>query len=261
MNPFKTFKIESVQHISTLTFKRSQTSNSITSEFMDEFGTALGGIGSDSDTRCLIITGTGRAFCSGLDLGVLDRFAATPPLEGMNELLRGWQDVFNRLEWLPQLTVAAINGLVLGAGLELALACDFRIASTRAFFGMPQVKMGIIPELGGIARLTRTVGPAWTKEIIFRGRNFNAMEALRVGLVNRVSEPGDLLGTAQKWAAQFAMLPPAAVRDAKVLISETFEASMSSAMQSAREKQAKLVETEEFRVAVRAAREEAPVEG
>jgi enoyl-CoA hydratase/carnithine racemase len=261
MNPFKTIRIESATHISTLTFKRSQKSNSITPEFMDELGTAVDQICHDSDTRCLIITGTGRAFCSGLDLDVLHQFAATPPTDGLPELLTRWQDVFSALERLPQLTVAAINGLVLGAGLEMALACDFRIASTRAFFGMPQVKLGVIPELGGIARLARTVGPAWTKEIIFRGRNFNAMEALRVGLVNRVSEPGDLLGTAQKWAAQFAILPPAAVRDAKELINATFDTDLSSSLRTGLDRQLRLVETEEFRVAVRAAREEEPVEG
>ena len=183
------------------------------------------------------------------------------PPDDLRNLLEHWQNVFDRLEKLPQLTVAAINGLVLGAGLELALACDFRIASTRAFFGMPQVKLGILPDLGGITRLTRTVGPAWTKEIIFRGRNFNSMEALRVGLVNRVSEPGDLLGTAQKWAAQFVALPPAAVRSAKELINATFDTDLTSAQKMVREAEARLVETEEFRVAVRAAREQEPVEG
>jgi enoyl-CoA hydratase len=261
MNPFKTIKLESAAHTTTMTFKRSQKSNSITQEFMEELGAVVDQIGCDSETRCLIITGNGRAFCSGLDLDVLTQFAAPLPPDELRELLQRWQNVFNRLERLPQLTIAAINGFVLGAGLEMVLACDFRIASTRAFFGMPQVKLGIIPDLGGITRLTRTVGPAWTKEIIFRGRNFNAMEALRVGLVNRVSEPGDLLGTAQKWAAQFVTLPPAAVRGAKALINATFDTDSASALKVALETQARLVETEEFRVAVRAAREQEPVEG
>jgi enoyl-CoA hydratase/carnithine racemase len=261
MNSFKTLKLESAAHVTTLTFKRTAKSNSLTPEFIDELGIAVDQVCRDSDTRCLIVTGNGRAFCSGHDLDVLSQVAATLPAEELRDLVQHWQSVFTGLENLPQLTVAAINGIVLGAGLEMILACDFRIASTRAFFGMPQVKLGVVPELGGITRLARTVGPAWTKEIVFRGRNFNAMEALRVGLVNRVSEPGDLLGTAQKWAAQFAALPPVAVHTAKELINGAFDQDLSNALQVVREAQARLMQTEEFRVAVRAAREAEPVEG
>jgi enoyl-CoA hydratase len=261
MNTFRTFKLESAAHITTLTFMRAATFNSITPEFMDELGAALDQICRESETRCLIITGSGHTFCSGLDLDALTRAAATLTHDGLCDLLQHWQSIFSMLEDMPQLTIAAINGPVFGAGLEMVLACDFRIASTRAFFGLPQLKLGIIPDLGGITRLTRTVGPAWTKEIVFRGRNFNAMEALRVGLINRVSEPGDLLGTAQKWAAQFATLPPAAVRNAKELINATFDADLPTALKRAREAQARLIVTEEFRVAVRAAREQESVQG
>lgn len=261
MNSFRTIKLDTTAHITTLTFRRTAKSNSITTEFMSEFGAALEQICLDADTRCLIITGNGRAFCSGFDPDVLDQFGTTIRQSELGELLRRWQSIFDSLENLPQLTIAAINGPVFGAGLELTLACDFRIASTRAFFGMPQVKLGIIPDLGGVTRLARTVGPAWTKEIVFRGRNFNAMEALRVGLVNRVSEPGDLIGTAQKWAAQFAALPPGAVRTAKQLINSAFETDLSSALETAREAQLGFVESDEYRLAVRAAREQEPEEG
>jgi enoyl-CoA hydratase/carnithine racemase len=261
MNSFKTIKLESAAHITTLTFKRTAKSNSLTPEVMDELGAAVEQVLGDANTRCLILTGNGRAFCSGLDLEVLSEIVAKLPPGELGELVSRWQGVFSSLEKLPQLTIAAINGVVLGAGLEMILACDFRIASTRSFFGMPQVKLGIIPDLGGITRLTRAVGPSWTKEIVFRGRNFNAMEALRVGLVNRVSEPGDLLGTAQKWAAQFATLPPAAVHSAKELINEAFDGDLPNALNNTREAQTRLMATEEFRVAIRAAREEQPIEG
>lgn len=252
---FKTIKVESASHITTLTFKRSNKANSIIPEFMDELGLAVEQLCHDLESRCVIITGNGRAFCSGVDLDVSVEMSTSLATEELTERLQHWQTVFDKLEDLPQLTIAVINGPVFGAGLEMALACDFRIASTRAFFGMPQVKLGIIPHLGGIARLTRIVGPAWTKEIIFRGRNFNAMEALRVGLVNRVAEPGDLLGTAQKWAAEFASSPPSAVRTAKQLINATFEMESISADRIMREAQAMLLQTEEFRLAVRAAQE------
>lgn len=252
---FKTIQVESASHITTLTFKRSNKANSIIPEFMDELGLATEQLCHDLESRCVIITGNGRAFCSGVDLKVSVEMSTTLAPDALADRLQHWQTVFDNLEDLPQLTIAVINGPVYGAGLEMALACDFRIASTRAFFGMPQVKLGIIPHLGGMTRLTRTVGPAWTKEIVFRGRNFNAMEALRVGLVNRVAEPGDLLGTAQKWAGEFASLPPAAVRAAKQLINAAFELDTISANRTTRDAQAKLLQSDEFRLAVRAAQE------
>jgi enoyl-CoA hydratase/carnithine racemase len=261
MNSFKTIKLESGDRITTLTFKRGQTLNSITSEFMEELGAVVDLISHNSETRCLIITGSGRAFCSGLDLNLLTQVGTTIPLEDTRAMFQRWQEGLRALENLPYLTIAAINGLTLGAGVELILTCDFRIASTRAIFGMPEVKLGIIPELGGITRLTRTVGPAWTKEIIFRSRNFSAMEALRVGLINRVSEPGDLMGTAQKWAAQFAALPLPAVQRAKSLINTAFDVDLATGLKRAQDALMELVATDESRGALQAAREEQQVEG
>lgn len=252
---FKTIKIDAAAHIMSLTFKRAAKLNRITPEFIEELGQVIGQLYVDPNIRCVIITGNGRAFCEGVDVDTLVEISTTLPPEALANRVQNWQGVFESLERLPQLTVAAINGNALGAGLELALACDFRIASTRAFFGMPQVIQGIVPDLGGITRLSRTVGPAWTKEIVFRGRNFNSMEALRVGLVNRVSEPGDLIGTAQKWASQFASLPQEAVRAAKGLINASFDLEPAESLRRVREEQLKLVQTEEFRMAVHAARE------
>lgn len=261
MNTFKTVKLEFANHIAILTLKRPQTMNTLTPELMDELGEVTELICNDPQTRCLIVTGAGRAFCSGLDLNLFTTVGASTPLEQLSEMFRHWQRTFEALEALPQLTIAAINGQTMGAGIELILTFDFRIASTRAIFGMPEVKLGIIPAFGGITRLTRTVGPAWTKEIIFRARNFSAMEALRVGLINRVAEPGDLMGTAQKWAAQFAALPPPAVRRAKQIINTTFDVDLASALETAHLALTELVPTEESRAAMQAAREEHPVEG
>ncbi len=256
MNPFKTLKLESSEHIATLSFTRAQTLNAITPPFMDELGTVCEQLASDTDTRVLILTGTGRGFCSGLDLNVLGQAGSTTPPEELRTLLRHWQEVFNALENLPQITVAAINGIALGAGVELILCCDFRIASTRAFFGLPEVRLGIIPDLGGLTRLTRTVGPAWAKEMVLRARNVSAMEALRVGLINRVADHGDLMGLARKWATQFAQLPPPAVRHAKRIINTTFDMNLAEGLRMAEDAQLELLNTEEFRAAVRAAAEE-----
>ncbi len=260
MNPYKTIKLESADQITTLTLSRPQTLNSITTQFMDELQAACSQIAVDPDTRVVILTANGRGFCSGLDLNLFGQVGLTIQTEELRGLIEHWQDVFNTLENLPQVTVAAINGITLGAGVELILCCDFRVASTRAFFGLPEVKLGIIPDLGGLTRLTRTVGPAWAKEMVLRARNVSAMEALRIGLVNRVADPGDLMGIARKWASQFAELPPPAVRQAKRLINATFDISLAEGLRMAEDAQMELLATEEFRAAVQAAREEKPQE-
>jgi len=256
MNPFKTFKLESNEHVATLSLTRAQTLNAITPQFMDELGTACEQLASDVETRVLIITGTGRGFCSGLDLNALAQIGTTAPPEELRVLVRHWQEVFNALENLPQVTIAAINGITLGAGIEMILCCDFRVASTRALFGLPETKLGIIPDLGGLTRLTRTVGPSWAKEMVLRARNISAMEALRIGLLNRVADHGDMMGVARKWATQFAELPPPAVRQAKRLINSTFDMSLAEGLRVAQDAQLELLNTEEFRTAVRAAAEE-----
>ncbi len=260
MNPFKTLKLESGEHIATLSFTRAQTLNAITPQFMDELGGACEQLAGDPEARVLIITGAGRGFCSGLDRSVLAQVGAAPSTDELRALIRHWQEVFNALENLPQVTIAAINGVALGAGLELALCCDFRIASTRAFLGLPEVRLGLIPDLGGLPRLTRIVGPAWAKELVLRSRNVSAMEGLRFGLINRVSDPGDMMGTARKWAMQFAQLPPSAVRQAKRIINHTFDMSLGEAARLAEEAQLELLGSEEFREALRSAAHQEPLE-
>ena len=260
MNSYKTIRLETADHISVLTFNRAQTMNSITPQFMDELGAAIREVGQDAESRAVIITGSGRGFSSGIDLNFLGQAGGSMSAQELRTLVEHWQDVLHSLENLPRLTVAAVNGVALGAGLELLLCCDFRIASTRAFFGLPEVQFGIIPDLGGITRLTRTVGPAWAKEVVFRARNLSAMEALRIGLINRVAEPGDLTGTARKWAGQFAALPPSATRVAKQLINTCFDHDLTEGLRQAEEAQLELVSSDEFRMALKAAMEQKTAE-
>ncbi len=255
MNSFKTLKLDTVEHVTTLTLTRSHNMNAVNPQLMDELGLACEQIAQDPETRAVILTANGRGFCAGLDVDLFNQIGTTIPLEELPSLIEHWQAVFNAFENLPQVTVAAVNGITLGAGIELILCADFRIASTRALFGMPEVRLGIIPDLGGIPRLVRTVGPAWAKEIIFRARNFSAMEALRVGLVNRVSEPGDLMGAARKWAHQFASLPPPAVQKAKQLINTAFDMDLATSLQQAKEMQLQVMSSPEFAAAIQAMRE------
>lgn len=256
MNSYKNLKVTTENQVMTVTLNRPQTLNSVTPEFMDELGALCDALGEDAETRTVIVTGAGKGFCSGLDLGFFARIGNQITPDDLRGLIRHWQDVFNKLENVPQVTIAGINGPCLGAGVELILTCDFRISSSRALFGLPEAKYGIIPDLGGITRLTRMVGPAWSKEMVLRARNISAMEALRIGLVNRVADPGDMLGIARNWAQQFNKLPPQALSHAKRLINSAYDSQLTQALHAAEYAQLQLLSSDEFRTALSAMREE-----
>jgi enoyl-CoA hydratase/carnithine racemase len=157
-----------------------------------------------------------------------------------------WRDAFDALEALPQITIAAVNGLAFGGGVVLALACDFRLASTRAIFGLPEIKLGMVLALGGTQRLTRLVGVSVAKEMILRGRNVSAIEAQRIGLVHRVSEPGDLMGLARSWAERDLNYSPRAIALAKRLVDQSFERNAAESADAETAAQVELLHSPEF---------------
>lgn len=252
----KYVRLEQNEAIATLTLNRPQKLNSLSVELMDELAQALEEI-APSTARVVILGGAGRAFCAGIDLGLLAGAGAgeAGPAQ-IREIGARWQATLTALEGLPQVTIAIVNGVAYGAAIELMLCCDFRFASSRASFGMQEVKFGIVPDLGGIPRLVRSVGVARTKEIILRARNFGAMEALRLGLVNRVTEPGDLAGQARQWAEIFARTPMAALTHAKRLINAAPEQLLADSLRLALEAQVELMQLPEFKAALAAATEE-----
>ncbi len=250
MNGYKNLKLQTDQNILTVSLNRPQTLNAITPDLMDDLSALCDALADDTNTRVVIITGVGKGFSSGLDLNVFNEGMSKWTGDDVRVLIRHWQETFNQLEGLPQITIAAINGVCLGAGVELILACDFRVSSSRSTFGLPEIKLGILPDLGGITRLTRLVGPAWAKEVILRGRNISAMEALRIGLVNRVADPGDMPGIARNWAQQFVKLPFKALASAKKLINATYDTQLPQALKAAEYAQLQLLASEEFRAAI-----------
>lgn len=252
MNQYKNLKLQTEQNTLTVSLNRPQTLNAFSPELFDDLSALCDELAESSDTRVIIFTGVGKGFSSGLDLNVFALGAATWTADDLRVLIRRWQDTFNKIEALPQVTIAAINGVCLGAGVEMILACDFRICSSRATLALPEVKLGILPDLGGITRLTRLVGPAWAKEIILRGRNVGALEALRIGLLNRVADPGDVPGIARNWAQQFAKLPFKALSHAKKLINATYDTQLPQALKAAEYAQLQLLAAEDFRTAIAA---------
>ena len=174
----------------------------------------------------IVFAGSERAFSAGADTSELPEM--TPAR--IAAYYRGSGSVYDVVSRLPQPTVAAVSGYCLGAGFELALACDIRVAAETAAFGLPEVGLGILPSSGGLTRLVRSVGPAIAKEIILFGERFPAGEAHRLGLVREVVPAADVLAVAMERAAFLASQPPMAVAWTKAAIDSAAESSAASSL-------------------------------
>jgi enoyl-CoA hydratase len=201
-------------HVSTLTINRPDKLNALSREVLSDLSAAVGTLAANAEVRAVVITGTGKAFVAGADIAAMKNLNEA---EG-REFGAFGHGVFAAIENLRCPVIAAVNGFALGGGCELALACDFIYASSKAKFGQPEVNLGIIPGFGGTQRLPRRVGSAVARELIYTGKMINAEEALRIGLANAVFEPEELLGAALKTAAEIASKGPLAVAAAKRLI-------------------------------------------
>ncbi|HKC52075.1 MAG TPA: enoyl-CoA hydratase-related protein [Myxococcota bacterium] len=184
--------------IARVTLNRPEALNSLSIALLAELDAAATRIERESGIRGAIVTGAGRAFAAGADIEEIARLDR----DAGSAFARRGQAVFSRLENLEKPVVAAVNGFALGGGCELALACHVRIASTKAKFGQPEVKLGILPGFGGTQRLPRLVGRGKATELVLHGGHVSAEEALRIGLVNEVVEPDALLPRAAKWLAE-----------------------------------------------------------
>lgn len=243
---FKTLRVETTENLCVLTLNRSSARNSLNVEMMDELRQFIEQLRGDEITRAVIVTGAGRAFSAGADIEMLTRIGESYTPEQTRSEIEKWRDTFDALEALPQITIAAVNGLAFGGGVVLALACDFRLASTRAIFGLPEIKLGMVLALGGTQRLTRLVGVSVAKEMILRGRNVSAIEAQRIGLVHRVSEPGDLMGLARSWAERGLNYSPRAIALAKRLVDQSFERNAAESADAETAAQVELLHSPEF---------------
>ncbi|MFQ6070320.1 MAG: enoyl-CoA hydratase/isomerase family protein [Candidatus Aminicenantales bacterium] len=222
---YKTLIFKKEGSIGILTINRPQKLNAISNELISELSHFLDEVEKDEELRVLIVTGSGdKAFVAGADIGELvDRDAKLGIRVSQQR-----QQLFSRIENLRLPVIAAVNGYALGGGLELALACSLRIASEKAQFGAPEVKLGIIPGDGGTQRLPRLVGPGRAMEMILTGDFIDAREALRIGLVNRVVPQEKLMEEALSLARKIASRPPLAVMFAKEAVNRGIEGGASS---------------------------------
>jgi enoyl-CoA hydratase/carnithine racemase len=213
--------------IAYITIDRPRALNALDPETFQQLSEALLDFRDDAGSLVAIITGSGgRAFCIGADIREMLtalRDAGSQEWSQPATIMRGIE------LWKP--VIAAINGRALGGGLELALACDLRIASDNAIFGMPEVNLGIIPGWGGTQRLPRAIPAAKAAELLLMGQSIDAQEAYRIGLVNKVVALSALLPTAEEWAQRLCQLPPLAVRAAKEAMLKGIDLSLEDGLQ------------------------------
>lgn len=197
-----------------LTISREEALNALNGDVISELESILDNISEDKDVGALIITGAGRSFVAGADIGVQSVFN----VKEAREWGRKGASIFRKLELMEIPTIAAVNGFALGGGCELALSCDMIVASSKAKFGQPEVSLGITPGFSGTQRLPRKIGVAKAKELIFTGKMIDAYEAERIGLVNIVTPPEKLLDEAVLLAEMCIKNAPVAVKYAKACI-------------------------------------------
>ncbi|MCR4764472.1 MAG: enoyl-CoA hydratase/isomerase family protein [Lachnospiraceae bacterium] len=217
---------ETKEAVGIITINRPEALNALNSAVLDELNAVLDGV-NQAEIRCLILTGAGeKSFVAGADIGEMSTLSKA---EGEAFGKKG-NDLFRKLETFPIPVIAAVNGFALGGGCEIAMSCDFRIASETAMFGQPEVGLGITPGFGGTQRLARLIGPGMAKQLIYTARNIKADEALRVGLVNQIVPLEELIPTAEKLASTIAKNAPIAVRACKKAINEGLELDMDAAV-------------------------------
>jgi len=226
MKTYTTLTLERDGQTAILTFNRPKVLNALNTMVATEGLDAVQTIGNDPAVRVLILTGAGRAFVAGADIAEMEN--KTP------EEARIYSELghrfMNTLQDLPQPVIAAVNGFCLGGGLEVALACDIRIAAASAQFGLPETILGIIPGWGATQRTARLAGAAKTKEMIFTGRRFSSAEALDMGLINRVVPDGELMDTVRATAALMCRQGQTALRHAKKVINQGLDLSLAEAL-------------------------------
>lgn len=213
--------------VTTVTVNRPKYLNALDTPTLVEMKDCFGKLATDPAVKAVIIRGAGeKAFVAGADLKAMSTMTA---VEGRDFSNLG-HDVFDAIEKLPVVAVAAVNGYALGGGCELALACDFRFASTTAKFGQPEVNYGIIPGFGGSQRLARLIGKGYAKEMIYTGAMVDAEEAHRIGLVNRVVELDQLIPTCEEACRKIMKKAPIAIASAKDAINRGLSMDLDSGL-------------------------------
>ncbi|MGH2676224.1 MAG: enoyl-CoA hydratase/isomerase family protein [Actinomycetota bacterium] len=243
--------------VATIELARSDKRNAVNAQMFTELGDAAERAASDPGIRAVLVKGAGPSFCAGLDVTLLGQLAGTRGAR-LRSFIRTAQRPFLTLAQMDKPTVAAVQGHALGAGFQLALACDLRLCAEDARFAMLEVRFGLVPDLGGSHRLSRLIGPARAKELVWTGRIVEPNEAERLGLVNRVVPAQTLAKEAEALVRDVVASPPIPVSLTKALIGRSMESSLETALERDGQAQATCIDTEDHREAVAAYLEKRP---
>ena len=228
--------------------------NALNREVAQEIDAAVAAARDDDAVKAVVVWGGPKVFAAGADIKEMQELDAVT----MYRYIGGFQDVFTRLEELPKITVAAINGYALGGGCELALACDFRFCADDSQLGQPEILLGVIPGAGGTQRLPRLVGVGRAKDIIYSGRFVSADEALAIGLVHGVAPAEGVYDKAMELAERFARGPGVALLAAKQAIQRGVEVDMANGLLIERQAFAALFATEDQHIGMESFVERGP---
>jgi enoyl-CoA hydratase len=218
--------VEISDRIATVTINRPDKLNALNDALMKELGAVMDGFASNAAVGAIILTGAGRAFVAGADISKL----AVAKAGELEKFARVGQSVFRRIELSSKPVIAAVNGFALGGGCELALSCHVRIASTQAKFGLPEVKLGLIPGYGGTQRLPRLIGRGAALQLILTGDPIDGTDAARLGLANAVVEPDALLPAARAMAATMLKNAPVAIARAIEAVDVGLDATLEDGL-------------------------------
>lgn len=226
--------------IAHLVLNRDKGKNSFSAKFLGEFCDAVSKLHNDNTIRCVVVkSNVANVFCAGADL----KERATMPEDKVEDFVASLRNAFTALENLPVPTIAAIEGVALGGGLELAMACDLRVAGEKAILGLPETSLAIIPGAGGTQRLPRIVGVAKAKELTFLSKRISAQAAASIGLVTESVPAGSAVTRAHELAVTIATAGPIAQRAAKRAITGGIQLSMEKALQFEKECYSQVIKT------------------
>ena len=233
-------KYQSLKNLALITIDRAEKHNAISLQTLEELNQAVHFAATDSAIGVIAITGAGgKAFASGSDLNeVLDRDLK----KALEPIIQGLAD---KLERLPKPTIAAIDGICMGGGLEVALGCDLRVATRHSKFATPEGKLGLIPGGGATARLPRLVGRGWGMEMLLMGETIDAERALQIGLITRLVEADELIPELIRMAEHLSTFAPFVPRTMKAMVHFGMEASLAGALMLEKYAQGALVQTED----------------
>ncbi len=254
---YEFIRIERQGSVAIMTLNRPESLNSWNAKMRGEMKSAVNDLVDDDELRVVVITGTGRGFSAGEDVRGMEDLAAIST-RGFRRVVRAFHDIFDQLEKMEVPVIAAINGVAAGGGLELALSCDFRIASDAARMGFPENKVGLIPGSGGCSRLVKLIGPARAKRLVMTGQIVAAQEALALGLIEEVVPHQDLMKRTLEFAQELAGKAPQATGLAKLVINNCLDVDLNTGRNFERLGQSVLKRTEDHKEGARAFVEKRP---